>query len=115
MADEHYIIDLTLLARYNSNMRKEQAPQSFSITVSDWYTLSEEINSCKYYAEIPVLNLTANDHARVDFSFNSISVCEVAEICSAGETTNGKIILYSKEIPSDTINGVYIIQKGVVE
>ena len=113
MADEHYLIDLTLLSRYSKNMNVKLAAKNFSIAISDWQTLSAEINNCKYYAEIIVVNVSENDNARVDFAFDSIDVCQDAGIYPAGKTENGKIIIYSKEIPSADINGIYTIQEGV--
>ena len=115
MTEEHYLIDFTLLSRYSANMKKKLAPQNFSIAVSDWQALSTETNGCKYYAEIAILDIEETDHARVDFDFNSISICETAGVYPAGVTANGKIIIYSKEIPSAAINGIYTIQKGVSE
>lgn len=107
--------ELTTAAQFEELAKrtgKAIAAKSFSISTADWQTLSADLNDCKYYAEIAVSGLTANDHARVDFAFDSISACEAAGVYPAGATADGKIIIYAKAIPSAAVSGVYTVQKG---
>ena len=101
------------LSEYSENTNVQLISRKFSIAVSDWKSLSSEINNCKYYAEIIITDITENDNVYVSFSFDSMPICNTAGIYSVGETENEKIIIYSKEIPSDDINGVYTFQKKV--
>lgn len=88
-------------------------PTSFTLATSSWSELSETIGEYAYSADIVDANLADNDSVDVRFSVDSISICEAAKVASAGTVSDGKITLYAKSVPTESINGVYIIAKGV--
>lgn len=118
MSNNEKVINIQNLEVFKSkifeNIKKIDAPQNFNIAVSDWQPLSSAVNGYSYCASVAVENLTANDYARIDFSFASISTCITAEISPVGETENGNLKLYAKNIPDSAISGVYIIRKGAL-
>ena len=89
------------------------SPTAFTIATSAWIENASETSEFIYYADITVSNLTANDYAEVNFNRTSQSIAATANVCAAGETMAGKIRIYAKSTPSDSISGEYIITKGV--
>ena len=81
---------------------------SFTIPVSDWILDNE-----KYYADINISGLTANDTAEIYFDKASESVIANADLSEVGETLSGKIRLYAENIPADSVSGTASITKGV--
>ena len=80
---------------------------NFSIPVSDW-TLDNE----KYYADINISGLTANDTAEIYFDKASETVIANADLSEFGETLSGKIRLFAENIPADSVSGIASITKG---
>ena len=89
------------------------SPTAFTIATSAWIENTSETSEFVYYADITVSNLTANDYAEVNFNRTSQSIAATANVCAAGETMAGKIRIYAKSTPSDSISGEYIITKGM--
>ena len=88
------------------------SPTAFTIATSAWLENTSETSEFVYYADITVNGLTANDYAEVNFNRVSQSIAATANVCAAGETMSGKIRIYAKNTPSDSISGEYIITKG---
>lgn len=110
MAEEHFLIDLALLSRYNDNINNKNAPQNFSVLTSDWRTLDISFAGCGYKAEIVASGVTAADYPDIYFDETSIAPATSAEIIAATDTD--KVILYAKNIPISTLSGAFFIRKG---
>ena len=80
---------------------------NFTIPVNDW-TFDNE----KYYADINISGLTANDTAEIYFNKASETVIANADLSEVGETLSGKIRLYAENIPADSVSGIASITKG---
>ena len=83
---------------------------NFTIPVSDW-TLDNE----KYFADVNISGLTANDTAEIYFDKASESIIANADLSEVGETLSGKIRLYAENIPADSVSGTASITKAAQE
>lgn len=88
-------------------------PTAFTIAANAWQENSSETSEFVYYADITVSGLTVNDYAEVNFNRTSQNIIATANICPSGDTMSGKIRIYAKNIPTDSISGQYIITKGM--
>ena len=86
-------------------------PVSFSVATSKW-TSSTAYTGYNYYADVTVSGMTTSDSVDVRFSMSSMSVCTTAEIAGACVTNSGSFRLYAKSKPTETVSGVYLVQKG---
>lgn len=83
--------------------------KQFSVDGDMWQPLSFAIGDYGYSAEIPFDGVTSDNCGHIDFDIHSISACVEAEVAPSGETEEGKIILYTKKIPSKTVSGICFI------
>lgn len=90
------------------------APVSFTIEIGAWNVDTSETSEFVHYADIAASNLTADDYVEISFDRASQSTISRANLCPSGETMNGRIRLYSENIPDKAINGEYVITKGAV-
>jgi len=80
----------------------------FTIPVSSWVT-SANINF-NYQADVEIEEITDEHIASVGFDISSMLSARAAEQ-DGGETLEGILRLYSKNIPTDTLNGDVMIAK----
>ena len=80
----------------------------FTIPVSSLTSSGED-----YFADINIAGVTANDDAEIDFSPDSQFIAANAAISTEGDSASGKLRIYSKNIPTQTIKGTAKITKGV--
>ena len=79
---------------------------NFTLQPSDWTATSD-----KYFADIAISGVTADDDATIDFD-NSQFVSD-AEIEDVGDSVTNALRIYAKNIPTGLISGVATITKGV--
>lgn len=99
-----------VLSEVKTRMSKPKSV-SFAISVGSW--ISNGNNSAyNYRCDILVDGLKSTDIATVSVSPGSQSVAANCGLCPTNETLNGKIRLFAKNIPSDSISGEYYILEG---
>lgn len=81
---------------------------NFTIPVADWTSDNE-----KYFADINISGITANDDAEIDFDSLSQNVVSTAKIFNYGDSMTDKIRIYAEEIPTQEISGTAKLTKGV--
>ena len=96
-----------------SSAKSGVTPVSFSITSSSW-AKSTDYSDYAYQVDVTASGLTSSDSIDVRFDVSSIISCTSAgiNICSACITNDGSFRLYATGVPTSTISGVYLIQKG---
>ena len=88
-------------------------PTSFSVESAAWTTLSAPFTGCGFSAEIAAEGVTAADFPDVYFDSTSLEIAANSSIIA--EATDGKIVLYAKNIPQAALSGSYFIRKGATE
>lgn len=85
-------------------------PVAFSVATSAWTTLSTAFIGRGFSAEIAADGITSEDFP--DVFFDNTSVSAAANLGILAEATDGKIVFYTKSIPTTVLSGVFFIRKG---
>ena len=105
--------DLELsMDRTKAEFLKKISPTSFTLPTTGWVNDTSEDSDYKYYYEISVTNLTANDVVNVNLALSSLSVAENCGLCQTTKSFSGKFRIYAKSIPSQSLSIEFYVLAG---
>lgn len=92
---------------------KQNKPQATAIIIpiTGW-NYSARLTCYKYYYDIDIEGITANDRAEVTVAPESVEAAVACGLCPTNETLDGVLRLRANSIPAEEIEAEYWIENG---